>query len=118
MNIPQVNAQVTDVEKEKTKWVCELLGETYMEDVSTDANGRSENDCWILGGEELHNGSLTLDQCVGMLKELGCKWKSGIDEGWDGWYSHHGEGMFIGGCHPYDLTAALDALIKVLEEKK
>lgn len=68
----------------------------------------------------LPNGSFTLDQVVGMLKEEKAEWC----------YRSHGTGAWHivteermqridenRRCRPHDLTAAMDALIKVLETK-
>jgi len=136
MNIPQVNANVTDVEREKTKRVCELLG--WRIEIAGEDFGVAVNPKWTgrekFGkGAELFHRSLTLDQTVGMLQS-DAKFLGDINEDNcelpNGWYvyttameENKHEVTFIGKNlsqtdDPHDLTAALDALIKVLEEKK
>ncbi len=122
MNIPQINENVTGVEREKTKRACELLG--YKTDSSS-----AQMDADIYARRKprekyhsisLRHGSLTIDQTVGILKELGYEWLEASDDingpticqGW-----HSGEKSFSVD-DPHSLSENLDVLIKVLEEKE
>lgn len=140
MNIPQVNALATDRNREQTKRICELRGWecgmlgsiVYGQRLHAYGIGRT-----TAGQAELPNGSFALDQVVGMLEAEGCSWfphrqtKELTDKGiaaiagvWvQDVVSQDGQGRR---CHnfrelvhdfPHDLTAAMDALIKVLEAK-
>lgn len=143
--IPQVNALATDRNRKQTKRICELAGYAVADlsgkrpPLSSSERAyayRDEDD----GGQAtiaLPNGSLTPDQVWGMLKAEGCHWaphhqtKELADKGilaiagvWvQDVVSQDDQGRR---CHnfrelvhdfPHDLTAAMDALIKALEEK-
>lgn len=137
--IPQVNATATDVEREKTKRICELLGLDYCK------NSPGHSEVLKFGGTgnllnkvAIPNGSLTLDQCVGMLKGLGWTWHpihfdpkkpeicpvggrwvhETIYKDAEGRRRHKFRDLDINVTFPHSLSDALDALIKVLEEKK
>ena len=126
MTIPQVNAGATDRNREQTKRIVELLGtpvfpdggKVYLEDIKTDRD--------IL----LPNGSFTLDQVVGMLEREHVYFErhhqgqsSSTVEGW--YFAQWGEPgtadyeklLTKTTDDPHDLTAAMNALIKVLETK-
>lgn len=132
MNIPSVNATITDIEREKTKRVCELLGWGYETEKVSDEHPKLRYACGVIIGYAmpdddlgimLPNGSLTLDQCVGMLEDLNVEY---CGTGWA--YTSYttellekrsdGTAYIDKYCEPHNLTTALNALIKVLEEKK
>ena len=124
MNIYQANAPVTDAERDKTKRVCELLGWSYTICNSNagyhEAYIQDGKECGACGkraggGEILPTASFTLDQCVEMLKELGARYCIETDSKHAYWVSEKHMGR---DCRPHDLTAALDAIIGVLKEKK
>lgn len=136
MNLPQVNANVTDVEREKTDKVMQLLSKNHMSycrHLAKDkrfycvptAHTKEGKEITIYAAVDLPNGSLTLDQCVGMLEELGCVWTypyfmedgEAFEGGWCAPTGKKGEveTIFEGYKEPQDLSSALDALIKVLE---
>lgn len=116
MNIPQVNATVTDRNREQTRRICELRGWV------TDKEATPLCEFWQdspAAKKTFPNGSFTLCQVVGMLEAEDAYWL------WEYMTPpRHPTGyMRAGKClaateNPHDLTAALDALIKVLEEKK
>lgn len=143
MNIPQVNATATDRNREQTERICELAGWKYVWKESCDPahSGYAYIDSGAGIPEQniyLPNGSFTLDQVVGMLRERNCFWvahqqrtdilaRKGIAVVGGKWVrdivSTDERGRR---CHdfedlvcdfPHSLTAAMDALIKVLEEK-
>jgi hypothetical protein len=140
--IPQVNQGVTDRNREQSKKICELAGKRYHSYLkgcwtvgfdrlpihACDAGADYRNCATNRQGNVPHlpSGSFTLDQVVGMLWEHDCyleaytdasnteqhKWVRDIEgrEG-DEWIE------CVDRICPHDLTAAMDALIKVLEEK-
>lgn len=114
MNIPQVNAGATARNREQTKRICELAegNYKYMKNRFGEPVADSLEHKRIV---YLPNGSLILDQVVGMLKEYGVYWDDWGEAA--GWTTRDGD-VYLGTELPHDLTAAMDALIKVLEEKK
>lgn len=130
MNIPQVNATATDRNREQTKRIVKLLDLTYRKHEDgihhwwTVSRFNEKDGLVIL--VELPNGSFTLDQVVGMLDKLDVAlfaFDDEYDEEPAGWYTDKGGGkeprlIQKASVETFDLTAAMAALIKVLEEKK
>jgi hypothetical protein len=121
--IPQVNQGVTDENREQSRRICELHGLLYKQ--ISGAGGRIETSvCYKAEGKylicvDLPNGSFTLCQAWEMLKVRGVEWSEYYDdpngpEIAQGW---HVPGTVVSAEDPVDLTAAMDALIKLLEEK-
>lgn len=132
MNIPQVNAGATDRNRDQTKRICELKELLYRQHEDgihkwTTISRKVDGGWEIIA--ELPNGSFTLCQVVGMLKAEGIEWRlwpifathyRRVDHRTWGWGRpiRDGSEVLIETGEPYDLTAAMDARIKVLEEKK
>lgn len=130
MNIPQVNAGATNRNRDQTRRICELLGYGYTKDVPQKSNSR----IYVTGATSsgpffvrLSSGSFTLDQVVEMLGEFVDEDVVEFEEGFSEWRwvvksptDERGVQCVLGeykSRDPHDLTAAMDALIKVLEEK-
>lgn len=129
MNIPQVNVLATDRNREQTKRICDLVGADYH-----NSGGPQFIEArWFAPDKTYHyaqlpNGSFTLDQVVGMSEVEGARYRS------SDYYNEHNAWFTVGkdldsgvllwghalseACAPHDITAAMDALIKVLEAKK
>ena len=130
MNIPQVNAGATDHNRKQMKRICGLVGWSYGWQYSLDSYfANPPEDAPLV---KLPNGSFTLDQVVGMLEGEGVAWRlwhifatqyRRVDHRTWGWgrptpSPRDGSEVLIETDDPYDLTAAMDALIKVLETKQ
>ena len=119
MTIPQVNALATDRNRKQTKRICELKGYTYYPHDELDVQYRRDGSAiaWKSAGdsERLPNGSLAPCQVWGMLAAEGANFRMEQDSKHAYW--RHPSWVFDD-SHPHDLTAAMDALIKVLETKK
>lgn len=131
MEIPRVNETATDKDRQLTKKIVGYIGGIY--EVEHEAkqiyNARMPADCPCLCYDPipLLKGSLTLDQAVGMLKELGIEyqWKGECQ----GCYFNpktgfvypvenvddEGSYLYEKPVAPHDLTVALKALKAALE---
>ncbi len=122
MNIPQINAGVTERNREQTKRICELLGYEYKDTPVGCPDVLTENATAThpkkKGFVLLEKRSFTLDQVVEMLEAESVVWENKNDHGWVVWLPNENYKVVLGDSNPHDLTAAMDALIKVLEEKK
>jgi hypothetical protein len=123
--MPIVNANVTNRNREQARRICELIDRGYL---PQDGLHHEAVACGLPGtysGVGLPNGSFTLDQVVGMLEAEGWVWfwqdRPFPDSGW---INTKKLSTIIktpltdeNAYRAPDLTAAMDALIKVLEAK-
>jgi hypothetical protein len=115
MNIPEVNAGVTDRNRAQTSRLRKLLGYEWVVSRLRDDVVVTNNKIGARHDVRLCHGSFALDQVVGMLKAEGARFR--IEQYSKHAYWWHALWVFDD-SRPHDLTAAMDALIKVLETKK
>lgn len=126
MNIPVVNAGVSIRNREQTKRICELEGWKYSPNNNSVWQKQTHH---MYGGGwnrvNIPNSSFTLDQVVEMNKEDGvewCYWTTSCDDpprrvfGWCCLIEDEEE-LLVEAISPHNLTAAMDARIKILESK-
>ena len=126
--IPQVNAGATRRNWEQSRRICKLLRYAYYPHIELDIEYQRDGSAiaWksVEDNERLPNGSLAPCQVWGMLEAEGVTWgywTTSCDEPHEdvwGWFIHGDEAeLLVETKKPHDLTAAMDALIKVLETK-
>ena len=129
MSIPQINEGVTNHNRKQSQRICELKGYAYYPEAELDVEYRRGDGsaiAWRGVGKQcrLPNGSLPLCVVVGMLEAEGiiyCESRCWRFKGCCGWNTPEGcpcKLLSHEYANAHDLTAAMDALIKVLEKKK
>lgn len=137
MTIPQVNAGATDRNRKQTKWLVEHYGWEYHYNEPSKVHPPTTLPAYACRGEigvdfqdaRLPNGSLAPDQVWELLKTEGVEWQQEMTAGQTmtvhpsvaGWwlytYNRSNRRCLVEVYDPHNLTAAMDALIKVLETK-